>query len=131
MAKLFEELEDTTEDSEKTCEELIEEIGSELTLHAELEEATLYPITEELKKTHKLTLESEQEHHVIKVLLIELEVLDCNTEEWAAKAKVLEENVNHHVEEEEKADGLFERTEKALGKEGVEKLRQQMEAYLG
>jgi len=130
MAALFEKLGDTTERAEKTREELFEEINNGLSLHSELEEKMLYPTLEAIKKTHELTLESEQEHHVIKILLKEMEVLDQTTEEWTAKSKVLEENVSHHVEEEEKSDGLFKKAESAMKKEEIEALRKNMQDFL-
>lgn len=130
VAELFKKLEDTTENAEKTREELFGEINSSLSLHAELEEKTVYPVLEEMKKTHELTMESEQEHHVMKMILKELEALDQTTEEWTAKAQVLIENVEHHVEEEEKPDGLFKKAESVMKEEEIEALRKNMESFL-
>lgn len=130
VAELFKKLEDTTENAEKTRAELFAEINSHIALHAELEEKTLYPVLEEIRKTHELTMESEQEHHVIKMLLKEMEALDQTTEEWTAKSKVLEENVTHHVEEEEKSDGLFKKAESVMKEEEIESLRKSMEDFL-
>ncbi|HSD46856.1 MAG TPA: hypothetical protein VLB87_09530 [Pyrinomonadaceae bacterium] len=39
---------------------------------------------------------------------------------WEAKAKVLQENVEHHVEEEE--NELFKKAQAALGDEEIERL---------
>src|SRR6185503_15689551 len=47
------------------------------------------------------------------------------TEEWEAKAKVLQENVEHHVEEEE--GELFKKAQSALSAEEIETLGEQME----
>jgi len=47
-------------------------------------------------------------------------------EEWEARAKVLQENVEHHVEEEE--NELFPKAESALDEEELEELGNRMEA---
>jgi len=46
-------------------------------------------------------LEGYEEHAVVKQLLSELDELSKDDETWGAKLKVLQENVEHHVEEEE------------------------------
>ena len=46
-------------------------------------------------------LEGYQEHHVVDLLMGELESLDVSDETWGAKAIVMKENIEHHIEEEE------------------------------
>ena len=46
-------------------------------------------------------LEGYEEHHVVDLLMGELEDLDVSDESWGAKAIVMKENVEHHMEEEE------------------------------
>jgi len=46
-------------------------------------------------------LESYEEHHVADVLCLELSTMDADEEHFAAKVKVLIENVSHHIDEEE------------------------------
>ena len=45
-------------------------------------------------------LEGYEEHHVVDLLMGELERLRRD-ETWGAKAKVMKENIEHHIEEEE------------------------------
>jgi hypothetical protein len=46
-------------------------------------------------------LEGYEEHHVVDLLMSELESLDVSDETWGAKALVMKENIEHHIEEEE------------------------------
>src|SRR5215216_3227581 len=104
---------------------VFEQIQMELELHAHIEEKIFYPALEEPKQTHELTMEAYQEHDVVKKLLKELSRARTANEEWEAKAKVLQENVEHHVEEEE--NELFPKAQAALGQEEIEALGEQME----
>ena len=91
---------------------LFEELRNELDAHAYMEEKAFYPELEESKETHDLTLEAIKEHDAVKALLKELGDMDKNGEEWKAKLTILKENVEHHVEEEEKE--LFPKARKIL-----------------
>ena len=127
VKSIFGELEETTERAVKTRESLFEKLKAELTLHAEAEEACFYPRFLEPEKTHDLTLEAIEEHKVVKTLLSELESEAKGTEEWAAKLKVLKENVEHHVEEEE--GELFKLARTILSKEDADAVAEEIEAF--
>ena len=105
---------------------VFEQIKMELELHTHIEEKIFYPALEKPKQTHDLTLEAYEEHDVVKKLLREMSKAKSANEEWQAQAKVLQENVEHHVEEEE--NELFEKAEAALSEEQIEALGEQMEA---
>lgn len=126
IAKLFEEIESTTERAEKTRKQLFEELQKALENHTVIEESVLYPALEEVEITHDMTLEAEEEHKVAKTLLDELASEDESTEEWTAKITVLRENIEHHVEEEETE--LFPDAEKALSEEELLALEEGMNA---
>ncbi len=126
VAGIFEKLEDTTERAEKTREELFTRLKGELGVHAHIEETIFYPSIKRAAETHDIVLEGFEEHHVIKVLLGELAEMPVDTEEWGAKLKVLKENVEHHVEEEE--GDMFPKSREVLSKEQIEELGTQMEA---
>ncbi len=104
---------------------VFEQIKMELELHTHIEETIFYPALEKPKQTHDLTLEAYEEHDVVKKLLRELSRAKTPNEEWEAKAKVLQENVEHHVEEEE--NELFKKAEAALSEEQIEALGERME----
>jgi len=46
-------------------------------------------------------LEGFEEHHVVDEIMGELEATDVTDEQWGAKFKVMKENIEHHIEEEE------------------------------
>ena len=102
------------------------QIKTELELHTYIEEKIFYPALEEPEETHDLTLEAYEEHDVVKNLLKQLGRARTVTDEWEAQAKVLRENVEHHVEEEE--NELFQKASEALEQEEIEDLGARMEA---
>jgi len=105
---------------------VFEQIKTELELHTHIEEKIFYPALEKPEQTHDLTLEAYEEHAVVKNLLKELSRARTATEEWEAQAKVLQENVEHHVEEEE--NELFKKADAALSEEDIEGLGERMAA---
>ena len=125
VSGIFEKLEDTTERAEKTREELFTKLKQELDLHAHIEETIFYPVLKKADETRDITMEGIQEHHVVKVLLRELDAMGVGSETWTAKLKVLKENVEHHVEEEE--EDMFKGAREVLGNERLEELGALME----
>jgi hemerythrin superfamily protein len=125
VSGIFEQLEPTTERAQKTREELFGKLKQELDIHARIEESIFYPAIKRAAETRAIVLEGFEEHHVIKMLLKELEAMPVDTEQWAAKLKVLQENVEHHVEEEE--GEMFQKARDVLDEEQIEQLGAQME----
>jgi DUF438 domain-containing protein len=126
VAALFEQIEPTTERAVKTREEAFGKLKEELDIHAHIEEKILYPVLKKEGETRDITFEGVEEHHVIKMLLAELATMAVDSEEWTAKAKVLQENVEHHVEEEETK--MFKLGREVLTKEQIEDLGTRLEA---
>ncbi|HEX6182446.1 MAG TPA: hemerythrin domain-containing protein [Pyrinomonadaceae bacterium] len=122
---LFKQLEPTTERAEKTRTELFARLKGELDVHARVEETIFYPAIKQEAETREIVLEGFEEHHVVKMLLKELEELPVDTEQWTAKLKVLQENVEHHVEEEE--GEMFQKARQVLTEEQINRLGAQME----
>lgn len=89
MKKLLAELETTTERGVKTRAELFSTIKGELTVHEVIEEEVFYPELKAHPKAKDIVLEGYQEHHVVDLLMGELEQLDVSDETWGAKAKVM------------------------------------------
>ena len=113
---LLAQLESTTERGVKTRQELFATIKGELTVHEIIEEEIFYPELKAHPKARDIVLEGYEEHHVVDLLMGELEGLDVSDETWGAKAIVMKENVEHHIDEEEgemfsKARQVFDRAE--------------------
>jgi hemerythrin-like domain-containing protein len=123
VEELFKRLE---QESGKRKLTVFEQINTELELHTHIEEKIFYPALEKPEATHDLALEAYEEHDVVKKLLKSLSRARTANDEWEAQAKVLQENVEHHVEEEE--NELFKKARSVLSAEEIETLGEQMEA---
>jgi iron-sulfur cluster repair protein YtfE (RIC family) len=106
---------------------LATKIFEELEIHTKIEEEIFYPaITTLNDEIHELVTEGVEEHHVVDSLMAEAKGLSPSDEEWAAKIKVLIENVEHHAEEEEQE--MFPKIRQAMNDEARAELGQRMEA---
>jgi len=116
VKKLLTDLESTTERGVRTRQELFATIKGELTIHEVIEEEIFYPELKAHPKAKDIVLEAYEEHHVVDKLMGDLEALPVDDEAWGAKAKVMKENIEHHIEEEEgemfrKARDVFDQAE--------------------
>lgn len=103
---------------------VVPDVCAELTVHAEIEEKIFYPAVR--GEVEELDVdEAYQEHHVAKVLIEELQAMSSEDEMYEAKAVVLMEMVEHHVEEEE--GELFPEVRQAFGRKQLQELGQQLE----
>ena len=125
MRKLLSELESTTERGVKTREELYAKIKGELSVHEVIEEEIFYPALKEHPKAKDIVLEAYEEHHVVDTVMAELDGLSVDDETWGAKAKVMTENVEHHMEEEE--GEMFQKARQVFDKDELEELGARME----
>lgn len=111
---------------EKDDLSVVPDICEALTVHAHIEETVFYPaVRGEVADTSDDVGEAVEEHHVVKILVGELEDMSPDDEAYKAKATVLMELVRHHVEEEE--DELFPEVRSALGRNRLRELGEQME----
>jgi hypothetical protein len=108
---LFAQFEKAGADGRK--QELANEICLELSVHAKIEEEIFYPACEG-KVEEDLLKEAYVEHDGAKLLIAEILGGDPSDEFYDAKVTVLQEQIEHHVEEEEKRmEGLFAQARKA------------------
>lgn len=105
-------------------QKLFEQIKSELQVHEAIEEEIFYPALKEHPKTKELTLEAYEEHHVVDQVISELDALSPDDETWDAKFSVMEENLKHHINEEERE--MFEQAQKVFSDEELEQLGDRM-----
>ena len=110
VEKLFKEFEDAKGDGRK--EKLAHQICLELSVHARIEEEIFYPACQGVVE-EDLLKESYVEHDAAKLLIAEIEAESGQSDEYFdSKVKVLSEEIEHHVEEEEKAGGVFSQARK-------------------
>jgi hemerythrin superfamily protein len=94
-------------------QKLATEICTELSIHAQIEEEIFYPACEG-KVEEDLLKEAFVEHDGAKVLIAEIMAGEPSDEFYDAKVKVLQEQIEHHVQEEEKRlEGLFSQARSA------------------
>jgi hemerythrin superfamily protein len=103
---------------------VFEKVADALAVHSAIEEKHFYPAVKE-RSTEEILLESLEEHLAVKRVIADLLRLDGDNETFAAKVKVLEDEVTHHVEEEEET--LFPRVEQMFDDEALESLGDAME----
>jgi hemerythrin-like domain-containing protein len=127
VKRLLKQLNATTEKAVAHRESLFKEITNELKIHTELEEQIFYPAYKEAarKSDAHLYYEAIEEHHLVDVVLPEIEASDVESEEFAAKAKVLRDLIEHHTEEEEKQ--MFPKARKAMGTKELAELGTQIQ----
>ena len=99
VSELFEEYEFARSATKKR--ELVAEICTELTIHAQVEEEIFYPAVKAALKDHELIPEAMVEHATLKDLIAKVKGKEPDGELFDAKVKVMSEYVKHHVKEEQ------------------------------
>ena len=79
---------------------IVRQALTELKVHAALEEELFYPAVRK-PVGKEIMNEADEEHHVAKLLIAELDRMDGSESHFDAKFTVLAENVRHHIKEEE------------------------------
>lgn len=121
---LLGELEPTTERATKTRTELFDRIKRELTIHEIVEEEIFYPTLMQHLKAKDIVLEGYEEHDIVDTLLGELDGLLVEDESWGPKARVMIENIELHIEEEE--GEMFDTARQVLDRDELEDLGEAM-----
>jgi hypothetical protein len=86
-----------------------------LDVHHELEEDLLLSKLNNRKEINDKSLESQEEHFVMNILLLDLADFPKDNSRWMVKFKVFEEILEDHLSEEE--DDLFPEAENIITKE--------------
>lgn len=125
VSKLFQKVEAT---DEKEHPALFEKIKAELDVHTHIEEKIFYPklIAEGDEELKDITLEGIEEHLQAKMFLRQLAALSEDSEKFEPKLKVLMEDIEHHVMEEE--GEMFVMVEEQFDASVLEELGKEMEA---
>lgn len=100
VEKLFKQFEGTEDPAQR--QEIVGQIIMELRVHMTIEEEIFYPESREFVSEELTVNEAIVEHQGAKDLMEQLEGMDPSDEMYEAKVTVLQEQIEHHVEEEEK-----------------------------
>ena len=122
VEKLFQEFEDAK--SAAARRKVFEQIADALAVHATIEERHFYPGVKN-KETEDILLESVEEHLEVKRVIADLLAMKAGDENFEAKVKVLQEDIDHHVEEEETE--LFPMVEKMFDEDALETMGEAMQ----
>lgn len=125
VEKMFKEFESLGENANKSKQRVFTEIADALAVHATIEEKHFYPAVK-AKTTEDLLLEALEEHLGIKRVIADLLKADAKDETFDAKVKVLKEQIEHHVKEEETE--LFPKVKKILDSPELEAIAAKMKA---
>jgi hemerythrin-like domain-containing protein len=129
VESLFKEYEDLGDEAYETKKEVVGKIIKELKLHTEMEEKLFYPRLKEAftKEEDKMLAEAYIEHDVAKRLLEKLDVTHAEDENFDATVKVLNENIAHHIKEEE--EQLLPTAEKEINPALLNSIGEEMKAF--
>jgi hemerythrin-like domain-containing protein len=126
VKKLFKKYEGCGQKALKEKQTIADTVFRELEIHAKVEEEIFYPAVKDnaSEEGQDLVNEAFEEHKIVKTLIKELQALKAGDDPFEAKFKVLRENVEHHIEEEE--DELFPEARKAIKGE-MEEITEEVE----
>ena len=108
---LFEQFDKLSDRSKVNKKKLADQICLELTVHSQIEEEIFYPAVREALKDGDMIDEAVVEHAAAKDLIAQIREMDPGDDLYDAKVKVLSEQIEHHVGEEESE--MFEKARKA------------------
>ncbi|HSQ98816.1 MAG TPA: hemerythrin domain-containing protein [Sphingomicrobium sp.] len=122
VEKLFEEFKDAKGEGRK--QKLARKICLELIVHSEIEETIFYPACEGTVEEDELK-EGYVEHDAAKLLIAEIEANESGDDEFFdTKVHVLQEEIEHHIKEEEGSGGIFSQARN--GKLDLDELGEQL-----
>ena len=125
VKRMFKEYEGLKDRSSAARQALAAQICNALTVHTQVEEELFYPAVRDALDDDDLMDEADVEHEAAKNLIAEIEEMNPDESHYDAKVKVLGEEIEHHVkEEEEKMFPKVRKTRldlKALGAEMAER----------
>ena len=125
IRKVFRDFQKAGDNAVATKGKLVDRMIELLTVHTYIENEVMYPrVRALLPEVEDDVLESYEEHHVADVLVMELSMMKPDDERFTAKTTVLIENVDHHIDEEEKE--WFPKVREGLGRKSLQDLGAEM-----
>jgi hemerythrin-like domain-containing protein len=122
VESLFVQIEHSEEADEKL--ELVQDLANSFAAHSTIEEQVFYPAAYQ-NSTKEILDEAVEEHLSAKRLLKDILALDAGDESLEPKLKVLKEQIEHHVQEEE--NELFPKVRSSFDSAYLEAMGERME----
>lgn len=98
---ILQQLKGTTQKQHIKRESLLAKLQEEWVPHMRGEEKLFFPLLKEHLQSRDKSMEAVEEHHVAELVFSEITSLSQDDEKWGAKLSVMQELIEHHVEEEE------------------------------
>jgi hemerythrin superfamily protein len=120
---LLKKLESAADRADGRAQELLSQVDREVKIHSQIEEEIFYPAFHEAARTkeeNKLFFEAKEEHHVVDMVMPEVNESEGGAEDFAARTKVLKDLIEHHADEEEK--NMFPKAKKLFGRDELREL---------
>lgn len=130
LRELFSQVEDTTDRAKKTRADLLADIEASLIPHAKWEEEVFYPAFAERADRDGLKTHAEaiEEHRAVELTVLpDLKAAESGTPEFAGRAKVLGEMVDHHATEEETT--MFRMARRMFSAQELARMDEQYETW--
>lgn len=124
VEELFEKFEKASDGDDQVLMDLFARIADTFAAHAAIEEKIFYPNVYVGPTADKLR-EAVEEHLAAKRVIADLLDMEPSDTRFRAKMKVLQDLVEHHVQEEERA--LFKDVKKLMTKEELAIMGEQLE----
>lgn len=124
---MLKRLETAAEKDDGKARSLMSQIDRELKIHSQIEEEIFYPAFREAARNTKereLFFEAMQEHHIVDLVVPEVSD-NSGPEDFAARAKVLCDLVEHHAKDEEEKE-MFPKAKKVLSRDQLKDLGRRM-----
>lgn len=99
VEKLFRDFQKASGETRKM--QLSQTICMELMIHTQIEEELVYPTARDFLKDDDIVNEALVEHNAAKDLIEQIRGMDASDEMFDARMQVLQEQIEHHVKEEE------------------------------
>lgn len=123
---LLEDLSETTENAEKTRRDGLSKLKDGLVPHMRAEEQGLYTALKQNEESKDIALEAWEEHRVAEASLNELMQTEPSDERWHAKLTVLQELIEHHIEDEESE--MFDQASELFDDEQLQQMAQEFQS---
>jgi len=123
--KLFSDIEQATGKSGGSRDKLFTDLKAALEAHSEAEEEVFYTPLKKQEEVKEQIQHANKEHAKVAKALKELEDMDKDDEQWLKKLTQLQEDVQHHIKEEE--DEIFQKAKRIFSEQQAEEMAQEFE----